>query len=406
MTRLPLAGVRVADFGWILAVPHATAWLAVMGAEVIKIESAQRPDLIRLIGHLPGKPIDLDGSPYFNTLNFGKKSITLNLNHPKGVALAKELVRHSDVVTENFTVGNMKKWGLSYDDLCCVKPDIIMLSGTPLGQFGPESQCVGWGPHTQAYAGMCHLTGYPGGAPSGLGGTWPDFMIGVVMAYAILSALHYRRRTGKGQYIDLAMAEVVMTMLPEAFADFNMNGRDRGRRGNRDDWMVPHNVYRCAGDDQWAAIAVNSEDEWRALCHALGRPEWLTDPRFVDHQCRKTNEEALDTLIEAWTSQRSPLEVMHTLQAAGVAATPVYNTEGLCTDPQFQHRRYTVPITHPVTGTIPAAGIPGLYSALPREALQYTPAPRLGQHNEEVFGGLLGLSDAEIARLKEEQVIC
>jgi crotonobetainyl-CoA:carnitine CoA-transferase CaiB-like acyl-CoA transferase len=231
-------------------------------------------------------------------------------------------------------------------------------------------------------------------------------MIGVVMAYAILSALHYRRRTGKGQYIDLAMAEVVMTMLPEAFADFNMNGRDRGRRGNRDDWMVPHNVYRCAGDDQWAAIAVNSEDEWRALCHALGRPEWLTDPRFVDHQCRKTNEEALDTLIEAWTSQRSPLEVMHTLQAAGVAATPVYNTEGLCTDPQFQHRRYTVPITHPVTGTIPAAGIPGLYSALPREALQYTPAPRLGQHNEEVFGGLLGLSDAEIARLKEEQVIC
>ena len=406
MTQLPLAGIRVADFGWILAVPHATAWLAVMGAEVIKIESMQRPDLVRLLGHLPGKPMDIDGSPCFNALNFSKKGITLNLGHPQGVALAKEIIRHSDIVTENFTVGNMKKWGLGYDDLCQLRPDLIMLSGTPLGQVGSESQCVGWGPHTQAYAGMCHLTGYPGGAPSGLGGTWPDFMIGVVMAYAVLSALHYRHRTGKGQYIDLAMAEVVMSMLPEGFADYNMNGRDRGRRGNRDDVMVPHNVYRCAGNDQWAAIAVNSEDEWRALCETLGYPQWLTDPRFSDRQSRKAHEETLDALIEAWTVQRSPVEVMHTLQAAGVAATPVYNTEGLCTDPQFQHRRYTVPIDHPVTGLIPAAGIPGIYSAIAKEALHYTAAPCLGQHNEDILGGLLGLSAAEIARLKEERVVC
>jgi benzylsuccinate CoA-transferase BbsF subunit len=406
MTRLPLESIRVADFGWILAVPHATAWLGVMGAEVIKIESMQRLDLIRLLGQLPGRPIDLDGSAYFNSLNFGKKSITLNLSHPQGVALAKEIVRHSDIVTENFTVGNMKKWGLGYDDLCQIKSDLIMLSGTPLGQFGSESNCVGWGPHTQAYAGMCHLTGYPGGAPSGLGGTWPDFMIGVVMAYAVLSALHYRRRTGKGQYIDLAMAEVVMSMLPEGFADYNMNGRDRGRRGNLDDLMVPHNVYRCTGNDQWAAIAVNSEDEWRALCETLGHAEWLTDPRFSDQPSRKANEKTLDTLIETWTVQRSPIEVMHTLQAAGVAATPVLNTEGLCTDPQFLHRNYTVAIDHPVTGPIPAAGIPGIYSALPKADLHYTAAPRLGEHNEDVLGGLLGLSAAEIARLKEERVVC
>jgi benzylsuccinate CoA-transferase BbsF subunit len=406
MTRLPLEGIRVADFGWILAVPHGTAWLAVMGAEVIKIESMQRPDLIRLIGHLPGQPMNIDGSPYFNSLNFGKKSVTLNLNHPKGAALAKDLILQSDVVTENFTVGNMKKWGLSYEDLCQIKPDIIMLSGTPLGQFGSESQCVGWGPHTQAYGGMCHLTGYPGGAPSGLGGTWPDFMIGVVMAYAIMSALHYHRRTGKGQYIDLAMAEVVMSMLPEAFADYHMNGRDRGRRGNRDDLMVPHNVYRCAGDDQWAAIAVNSDDEWRALCETLGHPEWITDPRFVDRQSRKANEETVDALIESWTIQRPPIEVMHTLQAAGVAATPVYNTEGLCTDPHFQHRHYTVPTDHPVTGLIPAAGIPGMYSNLPQQTLHYTPAPCLGQHNDEILSGLLGLSSTEIAVLKEERIVC
>jgi crotonobetainyl-CoA:carnitine CoA-transferase CaiB-like acyl-CoA transferase len=406
MPRLPLEGIRIADFGWILAVPHATAWLAVMGAEVIKIESLQRLDLIRLLGQLPDRPIDINGSAYFNSINFGKKSITLNLGHPKGVALARELVRQSDIVTENFTVGNMTKWGLGYEELCKIKPDLIMLSGTPLGQFGAESQCVGWGPHTQAYAGMCHLTGYPGGAPSGLGGTWPDFMIGVVMAYAIMSALHYRRRTGKGQHIDLAMAEVVMTMLPEGFADHNMNGRDNGRRGNRDDLMVPHNVYRCAGSDQWAAIAVNTEEEWRALGKTLGHAEWLTDPRFRDQASRKANEEALDALIADWTVQRSPVEVMHTLQAAGVAATPVYNTEALCNDPQFQQRDYMVPIDHPVTGAIPAAGIPGLYSALPKDALQYTAAPQLGEHNEEVLGRLLGLSASEIARLKEEQVVC
>lgn len=405
MSRLPLEGVRIADFGWILAVPQATAWLAVMGAEVIKIESMQRLDLIRLLGQIPGRPTDIDGSCYFNSLNFGKKSVTLNLGHPKGVELAKALILRSDIVAENFTVGNMKKWGLGYEDLYKIKPDLIMLSGTPLGQFGSESQCVGWGPHTQAYAGMCHLTGYPDGPPSGLGGNWPDFMIGVVMAYAIMSALHYRRRTGKGQYIDLAMAEVVMSMLPEGFADYNMNGNDRGRRGNSDDVMVPHNVYRCAGNDQWAAIAVNSETEWQALCRAVGHPEWLGDFRFKDRTSRKANETALDTLVATWTSQRSPIEVMHTLQASGVAATPVYNTEALCNDPQFQHRGYTVSLDHPVTGTIPVAGIPGLYGAVPKEALNYTSAPRLGQHNDEILSGLLGLSSTDITRLKEEQVI-
>ena len=147
MAQLPLEGIRVTDFGWILAVPHGTAWLAAMGAEVIKIESMQRPDLVRLLGHLPGKGMDLNASSFFNGLNYGKKGITLNMAHPKAHALAKELVKRSDIVSENFTVGNMKKWGLGYEDLCAIKPDIIMLSGTPLGQFGRESNCVGWATH-------------------------------------------------------------------------------------------------------------------------------------------------------------------------------------------------------------------------------------------------------------------
>src|SRR6266568_2440347 len=199
MTQLPLAGIRVADFGWILAAPQGTAWLGVMGAEVIRIESQQRLDPIRFLGQNPRALKGPDGSPIFSGLNYSKRGITLNLGHAQGVRLARELVQRSDIVVENFTAGMMARWGLAYEDLCQIKPDLIMLSGSPVGQYGPDSRFVGWGPITQASA--------------------------------VLAALYYRRRTGKGQHIDLAMAEVVTAMLPEAIMDYTMNNRDRGRRG-------------------------------------------------------------------------------------------------------------------------------------------------------------------------------
>jgi len=403
MSQLPLEGVRVADFGWILAAPQCTAWLGVMGAEVIRIESRQRLDVIRLLGQDPRNLKGPDGSPLFNGLNYSKKSVTLNLGHPRGVALAKEIVRRSDIVVENFAVGMMKRWGLGYEDLCKVKPDIIMASGSPVGQYGPDSHCVGWGPITQASAGICHLTGYPDGPPSSLGGTWPDYMVGVVMAYAVLAALHCHRRTGKGQHIDLAMAEVVTAMLPEAVMDYFMNQRDPGRQGNRDEMMAPHNVYRCRGEDRWVAIAVDTEDEWQSLCRAAGHPEWLTDQRFTDRRGRKAHEPELDALLGNWTRERTQTEVMHSLQGAGVAATPVYDTESLVADPQFQQRSFLVTTGHPVTGDHAVAGIPGKYSAI--DQLRYTPAPGLGQHNGQRFGALLGLSAAEIERLQDEKVM-
>jgi benzylsuccinate CoA-transferase BbsF subunit len=403
MSQLPLEGIRVADFGWILAAPQCTAWLGVMGAEIIRIESHQRLDPIRFLGQNPRDLKGPDGSPLFNGLNYSKKSITLNLGHPRGATLAKEIVRRSDVAVENFTAGMMKRWGLAYEDLCQLKPDIIMVSGSPLGQYGPDSHSVGWGPITQASAGICHLTGYPDGPPSSLGGTWPDYMVGVVMTYAVLAALYCRRRTGKGQYIDLAMAEVVSSMLPEAILDYVMNKRDRGRQGNRDELMAPHNVYRCQGEDKWLAIAVDNEGEWRSLCQALGHPEWLADERFKDRQSRKVHEQELDVLLTAWTRKRSQAEIMHLLQKVGVAATPVYDTESLLADPQFQHRDFLVTPGHPVTGDLPVAGIPGKYSAI--EKPRYTPAPGLGQDNESIFGGLLGLSSEEIQRLQKEKVI-
>jgi len=403
MSQLPLEGVRVADFGWILAAPQCTTWLGVMGAEVIRIESHQRLDVIRFLGQNPRDLKGPDGSPLFNGLNYSKKSVTLNLGHPRGVALAKEIVRHSTIVVENFAVGMMNRWGLSYADLCQVKPDIIMVSGSPVGQYGPDSHCVGWGPITQASAGICHLTGYPDGPPSSLGGTWPDYMVGVVMSYAVLAALHCHRRTGKGQHVDLAMAEVVTAMLPEAIMDYLMNKRDQGRQGNRDEVMVPHNVYRCQGEDKWVAIAVDNEEEWQNLCQVVGHPEWLVDEGFKDRQSRKAHEQELDALLTAWTRERSQTEIMHLLQKVGVAVTPVYDTESLIADPQFQHRDFLARPGHPVTGDHPVAGIPGKYSAI--EKLRYTPAPCLGQDNEQVFSEMLGLSQEEIKRLQEEKVI-
>jgi benzylsuccinate CoA-transferase BbsF subunit len=403
MTQLPLEGIRVADFGWILAAPQCTAWLGVMGAEIIRIESHKRIDPIRFLGQNPRDLKGPDGSPLFNGLNYSKKSITLDLGHPKGAALAKEIVRQSDIAVENFTAGMMKRWGLAYQDLCQIKPDIIMVSGSPLGQYGPDSHSVGWGPITQASAGICHLTGYPDGPPSSLGGTWPDYMVGVVMSYAVLAALYCRRRTGKGQHIDLAMAEVVTSMLPEAVLDYVMNTRDRGRQGNRDEMMAPHSVYRCRGDDTWIAIAVDNEEEWRNLCQAVGHPEWLGDPRFNERSARKAHEAELDAVLTAWTRERTQSEIMSLLQSVGVAATPVYDTESLIADPQFQHRNFLVAPRHPVTGDFPVAGIPGKYSAI--DQLRYTPAPGLGQHNEEVLSNLLGLSTEEIHHLQEEKVI-
>jgi benzylsuccinate CoA-transferase BbsF subunit len=228
-------------------------------------------------------------------------------------------------------------------------------------------------------------------------------MVGVVMAYAVQAALYYRRRTGKGQHIDLAMAEVVTAMLPEAILDYVMNERDRGRQGNHDEMMAPHNVYRCRGEDKWVAIAVENEEEWRSLCQAVGHPEWLRDERFRNQRSRKAHERELDVLLTAWTQGRTQMEITQVLQSVGVAATPVYDTESLIADPQFQHRNFLVTTGHPVTGDHPVAGIPGKYSAT--DQLRYTPAPGLGQDNEAVFGELLGLSAGEIEKLQEEKVI-
>lgn len=399
-----LEGVRVIDFGWILAVPHATAWLGALGAEIIRVESHARLDLARVLpGTAADDEIGLNRAGGFNGISYSKKSVTLNLGTPRGRELARALVEHADLVTENFTPGVMERLGLDYASLRRVKPDLIMLSGSPLGQTGPHRQATGWGPNTQSFAGLPFLTGYRGGPPVGLGGFYPDFMIGVAMAFSMMAALRQRARTGEGQHIEFAMAETVASMIPDVLLDRVWNGREPERSGNRHPDMAPHGVYPSRGDDEWVAVAVRSEEEWLALCRVIGATRWGEDERLRDVKARLLHHDELDAGISAWTRARSHYEAMHELQAAGVPAAPCLDAMELARDPQLLARGFLVEMDHAEVGPRTVAGIPGVYGAMP--GYDYAPAPCIGQHTREVLRGLLGLSDGEVEELAENQIV-
>ncbi len=401
MKELPLQGIRVADFGWIFAIPHATAWLGSMGAEVIRVETPLSPDIIRFLTGTDGVP-GFNRSGIFNGINFSKQSVALNLGNRDGAEVARRLVKVSDIATENFTVGNMQKFGLSYDDLKKVKPDLIMLAGTPLGQDGPLARTVGWGPTTQAFAGICHLTGYPGGFPCGIGGTWPDFAVGTAMVFAILAALHHRDRTGEGQFIDLSMAEMVSSMLPEAFMDFFMNGREHGPIGNRDECIAPHNVYPTAGDDQWISIAIATDEEFAALCEAIEASPLASDARFAPLVQRLQNVDALDAEIAARTRHFDRDKLVSRLRERNLAAGPVYRVDELMADPAFAASGMTFKLPHKETGERIVTGLPVRFSDIEPD---YQPAPIIGEHTDSVLTNLLGYSAEEVAALRASGAI-
>ncbi len=404
MNNRPLEGIRVADFGWILAGPYATAWLGSLGAEVIRVESRSRLDFHRqnLGAGADGVP-GINRGAVFNSLNFSRKSVRLNLSTPRGLELAKELVRRSDIVMENYAAGVMEKMGLGYETLKAINAGVVVIATSPLGQTGPDRAATGWGPNVQAYAGLPHLTGYEGGPPSGLGGLYPDFMIGTVMAFTALSALHARNRTGEGQYVDLSMAQIVSTMIPEGIMDFAMNSREPPRRGNRSPKHAPRGVYRCRGDDKWVAVEVGDGEAWQGLAGAIGRPEWAGDARFASVEGRRAHHDEIDAAITAWTRERTHYEVMHALQAAGVNAAPCLDPYELLEDEGMADRDLYVEMDHPEVGPRRIAGLPGRSSDI--EAYDYGPAPLFGEHSEEVCRGLLGLGADEYERLVEEQVI-
>jgi len=398
-----LAGVRIIDFSWAMAGPYATEVLAFMGAEVIRVESMTQLDVTRTQPHPITKlPFDPDQAYYFMDANLNKLGIRLNLSQPRAVALAKKLVEVSDVVVESFRPGVMTRLGLSYEVLREVKPDIVMLSTSAAGASGPESQYAGYAPLFSAVAGLGELTGYPDGAPTEMRMT-VDTLNAFSNALAILAALNYRRRTGQGQYIDASSEEGVACVIGDSLMDFTMNGRVQSRVGNRDEAMVPHNCYPCLGEDRWVSIAVATDEEWRALCQAMGRPELAEDKWFSDARVRWQNQEDLDSLIEQWTRNYTPYEVMHRLQAVGVAAVPSFDGQDMFSDPHLNERQAFQIIEHPVIGSCVVLSPPWQLSATPARITRH--APLLGEHNSYVFGGLLGLSAAEITRLEAEHIL-
>jgi len=399
----PLAGVRVADFTWVWAGPFCTMQLAHLGAEVIRVESARRVCLLRnLPPWLEGKP-GINRSGYFNQYNQGKRSITLDLSQPEAKEIAKRLVAASDVAAENFAAGVIERLGLGYEALKGVKEDIIMISMSGYGQTGPESGYVSYGPAQVPLAGMSSLTGYAGWQPMHVGMSYGDPNAGRHAAFAVLAALLYRERTGKGQYIDMSQWESTMVLLGEGFMDFAMNGTQPPRSGNRDPWMAPHGIFRCDGEDQWLSIACGSDGEWRALCGAMGRPGLADDPRFRTLADRKANEDALEAIVEEWTSTQDPMAATELLQAAGVAAFPPMVNYMLDADPHLAERGFWVEKEHPEVGAVRHTGIPWRMSETPCEV--WRAAPTLGQDNEYVFGELLGMSGKQIVELAERGVI-
>ncbi len=389
--RLPLEGIRIADFTQVVIGPYLTMMLAEMGAEVIKVETISRTQLdTRTIAGVTG-------------LNASKKGITLDLKNPKAVEIAKRLVAVSDIAAENFGTGVMDRLGLGYDELRKVKPDIIMVSNASIARSGPMKNAIGYFAEVNAFAGYTYLTGYRDVAPGQVGGIWTDHFTGTLALYLVLSALHYRERTGKGQFIETSMAENVIASMPELILDYLANGRDLGQQENEDPYMSPHNMYRCSGFDRWIAIAVSNDAEWRAMCDVMGDPPWSGEARFSDQLGRLEHRKDLDALITEWTSQHEDYEIMRMLQAAGVAAGPVLDSKGLADDPQLKERGYLVDLGEVEGAHLAIPALPFKLSDCPPGI--YKVAPGFGEHNHHVLSEILGYSEAEIGQLIEENVL-
>jgi benzylsuccinate CoA-transferase BbsF subunit len=399
---LALEGFRVLDLTSAWAGPMCTMLLADMGADVVKVETQARPDITRRLGPFAEGEVDLERSGYFATLCRGKRSLGLNLGTPEGLALLRRLVPLVDVVVENFSPRVMPKLGLTYEALRFLKGDLIMLSMSGYGATGPDRDYVAYGQTLEAFTGYDRLIGYPDSPPMAVGMPISDQLGGLFGALAVVAALRHRARTGQGQFLDLSECETLASVMALPLMELFLNGHVRLPQGNRDDLMAPHNCYRCAGEDEWATIAVGSEHEWQALCAATGHPEWSADHRFATAQLRRKNRDALDALVGAWAARRSASEITRLLQAAGVAASPTASADTLIDDPHLTERGFFTTIPHPVVGDRLVVG--PFAQAEPPIAAVRAGAPLLGEHTPEVLVDLLGLPVPEVERLEREGI--
>ena len=389
MSAPPLAGVRVADFSWIIAGPTATRHLALMGAEVIKVGSARRPD-----------PSTRGAA--FQVYNQSKRYAAMNLSQRRGKELAVALAGLCDVVVENYAAGVFERLGLGYDVLSQARPDLIMVASSGTGHTGQDRDYVAYGSLLQHYTGWNSISGYPGGEPI-KGGLWADPWVGMELAMITLAALNHRAATGMGQYIDFSMAEALSASLPEALIEYQMTGSEPTPLGNRDRSRAPHGVYRCRGDDSWIAVEVHTDDQWNALCEVIGRRDLAVNSALDSPAARKGVEDDLDAAVGSWTSTLPDVEAFEILQAAGVPCAPSLDMGRLHADRQLNEGGYLAHVEYADGERRALPTLPWRFDG--ERARDVRPAPVLGQDSDYVYRELLGLGEDEIDALVDERVI-
>jgi len=392
-------GLKIADFTWLGVGPIAMKFMANMGATVIHIESYTRPDICRVSPPYKDWKPGINRSAFFAVFNDSKYGITLNLRMPQAQEVAKRIInKWADVVADAHLPGIMEKFGLDKDTLRKDKPELIHVATALQGKTGPYSTMPGHGMVGVSLGGITQITGWPDREPTVPFGALTDFLTFPHMISALIAALIYRRKTGKGQYIELSQLECSAQFLAPPIMDYMINGRILGRMGNQSAYAAPHGVYRCKGEgEKWCAIAVSTDEEWHAFCKVIGNPEWTKDSRFATFVSRKENEEELNVFVEEWTVNYTPQEVMRLMQEAGVPAGVVESGEELVADPQLNHRRTHIIREHPEIGAHIYHSPPYRFSKTPHELTM--PAPCLGQHNEYVLKDIMGMSDDEVGDL-------
>lgn len=390
-----LSGLKVLDFTRVYSGPYCTMLLADLGADVIKIEACKKGDDTRFF-----YPIKNGESGYFMYLNRNKKSLTLNLKSPKGKAIALALAKEADVLVENFSPGTMAGLGLDYEAVRAVNPSIVYASISGFGQNGPYRDKVAYDGVAQAMGGLVSLTGYPGSPPAKAGPAISDAASGIHAAFALMSALYRRQNTGQGQYIDVAMMDVVFSMLENAVSVKTLMGITQSRLGNANPSSAPYNMYRCK--DGFIVIATANDNLFVKLTKVMGQPELFEDPRFNSNPNRKANETAIDAIVERWTLEHTAAELEKILDAAGVPVSPVKTIDQLVQDPHLKHRNMLVEIDHPAVGAVVYPGNPLKFSDTP--VTTFNRAPLLGEHSAEILRSL-GYTDEAVAALQAENII-
>ncbi len=393
--ELPFKGLKVADFSWIGVGPITGRCLADHGATVVRVESELRPDILR--GGLPFKDAEPDWnrSQFFGDFNASKLGLLLHLKEPAAVEIARQLIAWADVYIESFTPGTVASLGLGYDVVRELNPDIVMVSTCLMGQTGPASSLAGFGYHAGAMAGFYEVTGWPDLPPDGPWVAYTDTIAPRFLLTTLMAAIDHHRRTGEGQHIDAAQFEMGLHFLAPEIMDYQTSGHLAGRIGNRDRFAAPHGVYPCAGDDNWCAIAVETDAHWTALRRVLGDPEWVRNPELNTLAGRLRNTDRIDLEVAGWTRTRDQSAIAEQLRTAGVPAGRVQRSSDLLRDPQYAHRNFYRYLEHAEMGHIPYAGHQFCIRGYPSGAR--SAAPILGEHSVQVLQELLGMSDEEIA---------